>query len=138
MCWSHRDGRNVGHGLCLAAPGGKFDPTKGGHLILHEPRLIIKLSPGRLFLFPSACITHQNVPIAPGETRWSLTAYSAGGLWRFRDQGYQTLDEWKALDPEAAAKHKDLGGLRWEQGCAMFKTIEELREYWGSRASSVV
>lgn len=130
VCWSHRDGRNLGHGLCLIAPGGKFNPAKGGHLVLHEPRLIVKLRPGSLFLFPSACITHQNVPIGEGETRWSLTAYSAGGLWRFIAHGCKTRGAFIKDDPVGAAAHDAAATLRWEDGCKMFKTLEELKAYW--------
>lgn len=101
-------------------------------MILHEAKLIVKLSAGRLILFPSACITHQNVPIGVGETRWSITAYSAGGLWRFRAQGMRTEEAFVAADPIGAAQHKAGGGYRWEVGCAMFKTLAELEKYWES------
>ncbi|KIO15368.1 hypothetical protein M407DRAFT_51980, partial [Tulasnella calospora MUT 4182] len=61
---------------------GKFNYKRGGQLVLHEYRLIIELQPGQLILFPSALITHCNIPLQKGEERYSLTLYSAGGLYR--------------------------------------------------------
>lgn len=120
--------------MCFDVSDGTFKFREGGHLVLHEPQLIIRLPPGRIVLFPSAAITHQNISIGEGETRYSLTGYSSGSLWRFRAQGWQTQAEWKSKNPEAEADHAARGEERWLRGCERFKTIEELRALWKAAA----
>lgn len=126
----HRDQPNLVTGFCLDIVGGKFKGDKGGHLILHELKVFVRLKPGRMILFPSAIITHENIPIQPGETRFSITGYSAGGLWRYADQGMKRRRDWEAEDPDAVEALCSLGGQRWADGCAMFKTVDELWKYW--------
>lgn len=109
---------------------GKFNGKKGGHLVLHEPKLIIELLPGDIFLFPSGCFAHQNTPIGPSEARQSLTAYAAGGLFRFHDQGFQTKAEQEAEDPDAVREHERLGEQRWRDGCNLYSTLDELFKHW--------
>lgn len=86
-----------------------------------------------MILFPSAVITHENIPVQPGETRFSITGYSAGGLWRYADQGMKRQRDWVAKDPAAVDWHCQLGHQRWIDGCAMFLTVEELWHYWQPR-----
>lgn len=133
VCGNHRDYPNLIYGLCLNIVGGKFRGDKGGHLILHELKVFVRLKPGRMILFPSAAISHENIPIQPGETRFSITAYSAGGLWRYADQGMKRRKDWEAEDPDAVELHCSLGRQRWADGCAMFKTPEELWAQWQPR-----
>lgn len=66
-CSDHVDWPNLVYGICLDAVLGSFESSKGGHLILHEAKQVLKLGPGRIVLFPSACITHENIPIDEGE-----------------------------------------------------------------------
>lgn len=119
----HRDVGNVGYGPCTDQAFGVFDYTKGGQVILHEPQLIIELRPGDVLIFPSACISHENIPIAENEERYSLIAYSAGALFLHRDQGFQSFESLRELDPDAATQHAAGGKLRWERGCAMYPTL---------------
>ncbi|KAJ7033072.1 hypothetical protein C8F04DRAFT_1210942 [Mycena alexandri] len=72
---------------------GKFDPTAGGHLVLWDLKLVIEFPPGALILLPSATIAHSNVPVADGEERVSFTQFSAGGIFRYIDNGCQTVEE---------------------------------------------
>lgn len=134
VCWQHRDHqdyvRNVSGTLAL----GRFDGSRGGHLILHEARLVIRMDPGDILIFPSACITHQNLPIAEGETRRSLVLYSAGGLVRYAEQGYcsrKKLEKTRA--GRAKVKELDEGGEeRWLAGWKMYSTLAELRSLYGA------
>lgn len=90
-----------------------------------------------MILFPSAAVTHENIPIQTGETRFSITGYTAGGLWRYADQGMQRRKAWEAEDPGAVKKHMAGGSQRWADACAMFMTMEELRSHWeGERQGS--
>lgn len=70
-------------------------------------------------------------PYFSGETRYSVTGYSAGGLWRYVAQGHRTRKAWENVDLDEAVAHDAGGALRWDFGCAMFKTIQELQVIWG-------
>lgn len=129
-CWPHRDQLNLIFGICLDWVLGRFNPARGGHLILHEARRILQLGPGRIVLFPSAAMTHESTPVADNELRFSVTGYVAGGFWRFVAQRFKLASEWARLFPAEAAKHKAEGPKRWEDGCRMFKTMEELYAIW--------
>lgn len=109
---------------------GDFDGSRGGELVLHEPRLVIRLYPGDIIFFPSACITHSNLPISPGEIRRSLVLYMAGGLARYDAAGMQTQDAWAASPNGADEKrvHDERGEERWENGWGLYSTLEELHQ----------
>lgn len=130
VCLPHRDVKNFGASVCFDYADGSFNASRGGHIILHEARLIIELPSGCMMLFPSACITHENIPIAADETRNSLTAYFAGGLVQQLEQGRGTQDAWAKRDPEGFRLYMRSGKERWVTAMAMFKTIPELMEYW--------
>ncbi|PBK95192.1 hypothetical protein ARMGADRAFT_905157, partial [Armillaria gallica] len=85
----HRDHLNLGPGACPIFAIGDFDHTKGGHLVLWDLKLVIEFPSGSLIIIPSALLEHSNVPIHKGETRYSLTQYSAAGLFRWVDNGYR-------------------------------------------------
>ncbi|KAJ3805399.1 hypothetical protein F5876DRAFT_81816 [Lentinula aff. lateritia] len=55
----HKDPDNVVHGWCADTALGKFDPNKGGHLVLWDFGLVIWFPPGSTILFPSSLITHR-------------------------------------------------------------------------------
>lgn len=79
--YKHRDVLNCPFGWCAIQALGRFDPTKGGHLVLWELGLVIEFPPGSLILIPSATTTHSNTPIAEGDVRASFTQYCPGGLF---------------------------------------------------------
>lgn len=109
---------------------GDFDGSLGGQLVLHEPRLVIHLRPGDIIFFPSACITHANLPIPAGQTRRSLVLYMAGGLVRYKAQGLRTKKVWEAT-PNGAQEvqaHKEQGVERWEDGWRLYSTPAELEQ----------
>ena len=87
----HRDHANLADGLCWVLAGGSFDPKRGGHMVLHELKLLIEFPPGSSILFPSAILTHSNTAIQEGEERWSVTQFAAGGLFRWVEYGYHTI-----------------------------------------------
>jgi hypothetical protein len=53
----------------------------GGHIILHEPKLIIEFRRGDVIFIPSGAVTHENVPISEGEVCYSFTMYTPGGCF---------------------------------------------------------
>ena len=81
ICGAHVDCHNLPCGLCLASPFGTFDYKKGGHLILHKLKLVLEVPPGAAVLFPSAIITHENIPIAASEFCQSITGFTPGTLF---------------------------------------------------------
>ncbi|KJA21981.1 hypothetical protein HYPSUDRAFT_139683, partial [Hypholoma sublateritium FD-334 SS-4] len=126
--YKHRDTQNLPYGWCAIHALGSFDPTKGGHLILWEPRLIIEFPPGALIFIPSAVITHSNVPISEGETRSSFTQYAPGGLFRFVDAKLHLMKDLATKDPEHYQKMLDDQPYRWRRGLGLLSTIDEIRK----------
>ncbi|KAF4565733.1 hypothetical protein EYR40_002197 [Pleurotus pulmonarius] len=84
---THADSANLAYGLCAITALGDFDPDQGGQLILWNLRVVIRFPPGSTLLVPSALIPHSNLPIQPEESRYSVTQYSAGSLFRWVDNG---------------------------------------------------
>ncbi|KAJ8487289.1 hypothetical protein ONZ45_g14393 [Pleurotus djamor] len=84
----HLDYANLSTGMCAITALGDFDPDVGGHLVLWELRIILRFPVGSTVLIPSALIHHSNLPIQPHEKRYSITQYSAGGLFRWVENGY--------------------------------------------------
>ncbi|OSD07796.1 hypothetical protein PYCCODRAFT_1441668 [Trametes coccinea BRFM310] len=91
----HIDHLNLPAGLCAITALGRFDHRLGGHLILWDLGLIIEFPPGATVLIPSALLCHSNTAVQPHETRYSMTQYSAGGLFRWVECGFQSQ---KAFD----------------------------------------
>ncbi|KAJ7358145.1 hypothetical protein DFH08DRAFT_953331 [Mycena albidolilacea] len=75
----HTDFANKADGMCLIGALGRFDPDKGGHLVLWDYDLIVR--------FPR---------VAAGEECFSLIQYCAGGLFRWVANGFQTDLSWRA------------------------------------------
>ncbi|KAJ7080733.1 hypothetical protein B0H15DRAFT_953337 [Mycena belliarum] len=122
----HRDSQNLPFGWCAIQAAGPFDPTKGGHLVLWNLRLVVEFPPGALILLPSATIAHSNIPVQDGDRRISFTQFTAGGLFRFVDNGFRTEAALEAADPEEFARLAELKGTRWKTGLDLLSTIDEL------------
>ncbi|KIY53648.1 hypothetical protein FISHEDRAFT_32905, partial [Fistulina hepatica ATCC 64428] len=123
ITWRHRDVLNIPFGWCCVTALGRFDYKRGGHLVLWDFGLIIEFPPGATILLPSAIIEHSNVSISPGETCYSLTQYSAGGLFRWVEQGFQTQ---KSLDEDSLKHIHEANEKRWAEGLSYFSTLDEL------------
>lgn len=124
----HRDAANIPYGICSVVALGKFDHTQGGHIVLWEFRLVVEFPAGATILIPSAAVSHSNTPVQPHETRASFTQYSAGGLFRWVDQGYQKSTKYlKSLSKEEAAKLPELNKARCALGMSLFSTLAEIR-----------
>lgn len=131
VCDPHRDSQDLVWGWCVVWTLGTYDFEMGGHLVLHEAKLILEYAPGDIIFMPSGCILHENIPIQPGEERYSLTFYSAGQLFQYRDCGWRTV---KKLPAGERAEHDAKGSERWEKGCNRFSTLEELKAKHGVTA----
>ncbi|KAF9076935.1 hypothetical protein BDP27DRAFT_1414065 [Rhodocollybia butyracea] len=77
--WSyiHTDSKNDPTVPCTVTAGGTYDRTQGGHIILWDLKLVLEFPPGATIILPSALIRHSNIPIRKGETRISVTQYTA-------------------------------------------------------------
>ena len=107
VCEAHVDGCNLAGGLCMVSPYGSYDYRKGGHLVLHELKFVLALPPGSIVFFPSALITHENIPIALQEVRRVFTAFSPSYMFQWVEEGCQQV-------PERTEKERtNLGEEEW-------------------------
>jgi hypothetical protein len=113
-------------GWCAIQALGKFDATKGGHLVLWDLKLVIEFPAGALILLPLATIAHSNVPVQDGEERILFTQFSASGIFRYVDNGCQTANELVESSPEEYDRLMDLKAARWEKGLSLLSTLDEL------------
>ncbi len=118
----HLDHLNLAFGLCAITALGKYDYTQGGHLILWDLKMIIEFPPGATILIPSAILRHSNVAICRGETRYSITQYSAGGLFRWVRCGFRTAKAHQAAGNDLTAEYEE-----WRNGYKMYRKLADLR-----------
>lgn len=123
FCKGHCDSMNVPQGWCMVCCFGKFDPTKGGHLVLEEFNLVVEFPPGSVVLIPSSVVRHGNTPIGEGETRSSFTQYVSGHLLRFVLHGFRK--ESRLSKREHAQFYGDIN-VRWEEALNMYSKLAEL------------
>ena len=121
----HKDFQNFGPGWCAITALGKFNPTNGGHLILWEFKLVIEFPRGSTILIPSALVTHSNTTIGEGETRMSITQYTAGALFRWAACGYRSMS---SLTADQQAELKRGASERAVQGIALFSKLSDVRK----------
>lgn len=127
-CYRHRDWGNLAFGVCIITSAGKFDSTRGGHLILWECGLVIEFPAGASIIIPSAVISHSNLPIQPQETRYSFTQYAAGGLFRWVERGFQKEGSYtKGLSAAERAAEQVRRATRKDFGLSLFSTMNELQ-----------
>lgn len=127
--FDHTDPGNLPFGWCAITALGNFDPTCGGHLVLWDLKLVLEFPPGATILIPSAALRHSNTAIQQGETRYSFTQYTAGGLFRWVDQGYQTSYSYKAKLSRAQKSREAARDVeRWKMGVGLFSTLNSLQQ----------
>ncbi|KAJ7910569.1 hypothetical protein B0H13DRAFT_2232895 [Mycena leptocephala] len=103
----HRDVLNLAFGWCAIQALGEFDPTKGGHLVLWDLNLVVEFPP---------------------EKRASFTQFSAGGIFRYIDNGFRTEEQLEEENPEEYERLMDLKASRWEEGLNLLSKMDELLE----------
>lgn len=135
VCATHLDSKNLTVGWCSITALGDFDHKKGGHLVLFELGLVIEFPAGNTILIPSATIHHSNTPIGEGETRRSFTQYSAKGIFKYIDRGYQTVRACAGLKGKGRGRGRDLAASaprnihrELEEGVALYSTLLELKK----------
>ncbi|KAJ7786970.1 hypothetical protein B0H14DRAFT_2956160 [Mycena olivaceomarginata] len=90
VTFEHCDGHNLAHGVCPITSFGKFNHKIGRHLYMRQLKLAIEFPSGSSVAIMSGAFDHGNAPIMKGETRYSMTQYAAGALFRWSAYGYQT------------------------------------------------
>ncbi|TRM55410.1 hypothetical protein BD626DRAFT_444109 [Schizophyllum amplum] len=135
VTYRHRDFGNLPFGWCAITALGKFNPDLGGDLVLWECGLVVRFPPGSTVLIPSAIINHSNTVIGREETRYSVTQYSSGALFRWVEHGCMLDDKYCMLDDKyyASLSCKDLlaaeeaNEARWKNSMQMWSTMDELK-----------
>jgi hypothetical protein len=127
ITFPHTDLGNLTWGWCSIIALGRFDPTKGGHLILWDLGIIIEFPPGSTILIPSALVVHSNTPIQAGKRRYSFTQYCAGGLFRFIANGFRTDKAFMEKASQTQVADQEAARLcRWENGLALLPKLSDL------------
>ena len=124
VCFKHTDSANLPFGFCAITSLGSFDPTRGGHLVLWQCRLVIEFPPGSTVLIPSAVIAHCNTAIGAEECRYSFTQYTAGSLFRWVQHGCKLdSDFYAGLTEEEIEEDAKLNKERWTTGLSMLPQL---------------
>jgi hypothetical protein len=127
-CFPHEDYGNLVFGWCSITALGRFNPKKGGHIILWNLGLVIEFPPGSSALIPSSIVRHSNVPICENEFRMSFTQFSAGGIFRWVDQGFKKQRSYlSSLKKKCKEKVEEAASARFEMGLGLFSTLAELQ-----------
>ncbi|KIY47550.1 hypothetical protein FISHEDRAFT_45114 [Fistulina hepatica ATCC 64428] len=127
ITYRHRDSHNIPYGWCAITALGDFNYVLGGHLVLWDFKLVIQFPPGSTILLPSAIIEHSNTQIALHETQYSITQFSAGGLFCWVDQGYQSQGRYTtAMSQEEHVAYVERREQHWADGLWFFSTVDEI------------
>lgn len=127
--FAHRDTLNLAYGWCSITALGRFDHTKGGHLVLWDARVIIEFPAGSTILVPSSAILHSNIAVQQDEERASFTQYCAGGIFRWVDNGCRTKAEFQRSDFSLYSRSMEDRAQGWQNGLRLFSTLEEMKSY---------
>ena len=129
MCFDQTNPGNLPFGWCAITALGSFDFKHGGHFVLWDLHLVIKFPPGLTILIPSASLHHGNTAIQTGEKRYSFTQYTAGGIFRWVEQGFQKSSEWySSLSKEEKSAEHRKGDERWAMGVGLFSKLSSLQQ----------
>ncbi|KAK6974302.1 hypothetical protein R3P38DRAFT_2812048 [Favolaschia claudopus] len=126
--FEHLDDKNRALGWCSITNTGEFDATKSALLYLKELKLAVDFPSTTTSFIPSAVVHHGNTPLAPHETRYSITQYAAGGLFRYVQYKFRTAKQVITAGGQKLKQSLDGGpGERHEAGLDLFSKPENLR-----------
>ncbi|KAK6977318.1 hypothetical protein R3P38DRAFT_3237454 [Favolaschia claudopus] len=125
--FDHLDDKNRALGWCAITNAGNFDATRSALLYLRELKLVVEFPAGATSFIPSAVVHHGNTPLAPHETRYSITQYAAGGLFRYVQYKFRTAKKVVASGGVGSKAALDRApGERHAAGLSLFSTPSEL------------
>ncbi|KAF8210690.1 hypothetical protein K438DRAFT_1808031 [Mycena galopus ATCC 62051] len=110
----HLDLLNNAYGMCGITSNGSFDHTRGGHIYIKQLKTVCEFPSGSTILLLSATCEHGNTPIRKGETRYSMTQYVVGGLFRWAAYGYQSTSSLLA-EAGGEARKQEIDGAPGER-----------------------
>ncbi|KAJ7181980.1 hypothetical protein C8R46DRAFT_1027784 [Mycena filopes] len=110
-------------------------PTVTFNLGPQSVKLVVEFPPASTCAIPSAVVEHGNTPLAPNETRYAMTQYAAGGLFRYMEYGFKTAKELLKKKDGVALKAKadGLPGERLAKGLNLFSKVDELANDYSTR-----
>lgn len=117
----HTDDANRPDGLCAITGLGPYDHRKGGQIVLLEARVVIEFPSGSTVYIPSAISTHYNLPVQPGDKRYSVTQYTGGGIFRWVNNGFMSDKSWyEQATPAEKLERGRQNAKRWYHGLRLF------------------
>ena len=123
----HFDDKNLAQSWCSITPLGNFNPDLGGHFVLWDFKLVIRLSARSTIPIPSALPLHSNAPIQVGETRYSIVQYVAGGLFRWVHNGPMSdKDRLAHVGREEVQAYQKERESSWKGVAEMYTRLDEL------------
>ncbi|KAJ7699405.1 hypothetical protein B0H16DRAFT_1349266 [Mycena metata] len=128
VTFGHVDHLNRPDGWCVVTNDGDFDYKRSAHLYLKQLKLVVEFPPAATAAIPSAVIEHGNTPLAPDETRYSITQYAAGGLFRYVKYGFRTVKQLLKQKGGQGLKaaYDGAPGERHAAGLDLFSKVDEL------------
>ncbi|KAL0564088.1 hypothetical protein V5O48_017968 [Marasmius crinis-equi] len=91
--------------------------------------VILEFPPACTILLPSVILRHENTPVQANETRYSVTQYSAGGIFRYQEYGNRTEEQLRHQDKVLYEKVMGERSERWARMLDMFVTLEDVRRF---------
>lgn len=125
VTFQHCDGHNLAHGVCPITSFGKFNHKIGGHLYMRQLKLAIEFPSGSSVAIMSGAFDHGNAPIMKGETRYSMTQYAAGALFRWSAYGYQTAKTLLAM-PGGVEKKAQFDERQHARAVGLLSKVDEV------------
>ncbi|KAG6823502.1 hypothetical protein H0H92_010011, partial [Tricholoma furcatifolium] len=128
QCYVHLDQNNIANGMCIVTALGNYNHKLGAHFIFYDLNLAVEYPAGMSLALPSAILPHGNTPIQPGEQRFSITQYCAGGLVRWMEYGQVTAKKLCSTQQGRTRREEIDGppGSRWKGVLNLFSKYDEL------------
>ncbi|KAJ7082159.1 hypothetical protein C8R43DRAFT_826658, partial [Mycena crocata] len=102
-CTAHIDLQNLGPGLCVVIPFGKFNPARDCKLVVWDLSYTFQVAPGQPIFFPSALYTHYNTKLKNLGMRGSLMAWTGASVFQWVNMECRAI---KDLSPKEYADYK--------------------------------
>ncbi|KAJ7449703.1 hypothetical protein B0H11DRAFT_1743498 [Mycena galericulata] len=128
ISFMHTDYNNLPSGWCGITAGGQFNAEESALLYIKQFKVMVEFPSGASGFILSGSVDHGNTPLAAGETRYSMTQYCAGGLFRWVKYGFKSA---KALLAQTGGKvlreaYDGVPGSRWQSALDLFSKLDEI------------
>ncbi|KAJ7429395.1 hypothetical protein B0H11DRAFT_1768203 [Mycena galericulata] len=128
VTFEHADHNNLPSGWCGVTSGGRFNAETSALFYMKQYKMMVEFPSGASGFILSGAVDHGNTPLEPGETRYSMTQYAAGGLFRWVKYAFKSA---KALLAEKGRKairdaYDGIPGARWQSALDLFSKVDEI------------